>query len=62
MRIPVHSPWLLHYVDVMQTILIILTMAGIFPDINVEGQKKNLYMSLLIDQLISKGNNKFQDV
>ena len=32
MRIPVHSPWLLGYIDVMQAILIILTMAGLFPD------------------------------
>ena len=32
MRIPVHSPWLPGYNDVAQTILIILTMAGLFPD------------------------------
>ena len=32
MCIPVHSPWLLDYVDAMQTVLIILTMAGLFPD------------------------------
>ena len=31
-RIPVHSPWLPGYIDVVQTILIILTMAGLFPD------------------------------
>ena len=30
MRIPVHSPWLPGYIDVAQTILIILTMAGLF--------------------------------
>ena len=30
--IPVHSPWLPGYIDVMQTILIILTMTGLFPD------------------------------
>ena len=32
MRIPVHSPWLPGYIDVMQTILIVLTMAGLSPD------------------------------
>ena len=31
-RIPVHSPWLPGYIDVAQTILVILTMAGLFPD------------------------------
>ena len=30
--IPVHSPWLPGYIDVMQTILITLTMAGLFLD------------------------------
>ena len=32
MRVPIHSPWLPGYIDVMQTILIILTMAGLFLD------------------------------
>ena len=32
MRVPVHSPWLPGNIDVAQTILIILTMAGLFPD------------------------------
>ena len=32
MHIPVHSPWLPIYIDVTQTTLIILTMAGLFPD------------------------------
>ena len=32
MRILVHSPWLTGYIDVVQTILIILTMAGLFLD------------------------------
>ena len=32
MCIPVSSPWLPGYIDVMQTILIILTMAGLFLD------------------------------
>ena len=32
MCIPVHSPWLPGYMDVTQTILIILIMAGLFPD------------------------------
>ena len=31
MFIPVHSPWLPGYIDVTQTILIILTMVGLFP-------------------------------
>ena len=31
MHIPVYSPWLLGYIDVMQTILVILTIAGLFP-------------------------------
>ena len=30
MRIPVHFPWLPGYIDVAQTVLIILTMAGLF--------------------------------
>ena len=32
MFIPVHSSWLPGYMDVTQTILIVLTMAGLFPD------------------------------
>ena len=32
MRIPVNSPWLPGYIDVAQTILIILTMDGLLPD------------------------------
>ena len=32
MCIPVHSPWLPGCMDVTQTILVILTMAGLFPD------------------------------
>ena len=33
MHILVHSPWLPGYINVLQTILIILTMAALFPDI-----------------------------
>ena len=32
MCIPVHSPWLPGYINVAQTILVILTVAGLFPD------------------------------
>ena len=32
MCIPVHSPWLPGYIDVAQLVLIILTIAGLFPD------------------------------
>ena len=32
MRIPVHPAWLPGYTDVMQTVLILLTMAGLSPD------------------------------
>ena len=32
MGIPFHSPWLPDYIDVMQTILVILTMVGLFLD------------------------------
>ena len=32
MPIPVHSPWLPGYIVVTQTILVILTMVGLFPD------------------------------
>ena len=32
MYIPVHPPWLPGYVSVPQTVLVILTMAGLFPD------------------------------
>ena len=31
-HIPVHSPWLPSYTDVVQTVLVTLTMAGLFPD------------------------------
>ena len=33
MCIPVHSPWLPGYIDVKPTVLLILTMAGLFPDL-----------------------------
>ena len=33
MCIPVHSPWLPGCIDVAQTVLLILTMAGVFPDL-----------------------------
>ena len=32
MRITVHSPWLPGYIDVAQTVLVTLTMAGLFLD------------------------------
>ena len=32
MDIPVSSHWLLGYIEVMQTVLVILTMAGLFLD------------------------------
>ena len=32
MCIPMHSPWLPGYIDVTQTALTILIMAGLFPD------------------------------
>ena len=32
MHIPVHAPWLPSYINVAQTVLIILTMVGLFPD------------------------------
>ena len=32
MRIPVHSPWLPRSIDDVQTVLITLTMAGLFLD------------------------------
>ena len=32
MCIPVHSPWLLGYIDASQTTLVMLTMAWLFPD------------------------------
>ena len=31
MHLPVHSPWLPGYIDVMPTVLMILTMAGLSP-------------------------------
>ena len=31
-RIPAHSPWLPGYINVAQTILVVLTVAGLFPD------------------------------
>ena len=41
MRIPVHSPWLPGYINVAQTILVILTMAGLFPDRPCRMEKYN---------------------
>ena len=35
MHIPVHSPWLPGYTDIVQIILILLTMAGLFSDRHV---------------------------
>ena len=32
MLIPVRSSWLPGYIDVTQTVLVVLTMAGLFPD------------------------------
>ena len=32
MLIPVHSPWPAGYIDVLQTVLVIVTMAGLFLD------------------------------
>ena len=32
MCIPVHSPWLSGYIDVEQTVVVITTMGGLFPD------------------------------
>ena len=32
MHIPAHSPWLPGYIHVAQTVLTILTMAGLFPE------------------------------
>ena len=32
MCIPIHTPWLPGFIEVVQTILVILTMAGLFPD------------------------------
>ena len=32
MHVPVHSPWHPGYIDVAQTVLVILTVAGLFPD------------------------------
>ena len=35
MLIPVHSPWLPGYIDFEQTVLVILTMAGLFPTYSI---------------------------
>ena len=32
MHIPAHSPWLPGYIDVIKTVLVIITMVGLFPD------------------------------
>ena len=45
MCIPAHCPWLPGYTDVAQTLLIILTMVGLFPDrphISKETQNTNM--------------------
>ena len=44
MHIPVHSPWLPGYIDVVRTVLIILIMFALFPDRPCITQiKRNLY-------------------
>ena len=40
MCIPVHSPWLPGYISVVQTILVALTMAGLFPDRQRERERR----------------------
>ena len=47
MCIPVHAPWLPGYIDVAQTILIILTMVGHFPDRSL-ALSRSLSLSLSI--------------
>ena len=47
MRIPVHSPWLPGYIDVVQTVLIMLTIVGLFPD-------KPCYDPITLDYSLSK--------
>ena len=32
MHIPIHSPWLPGYISIIQAVLVILRMAGLFPD------------------------------
>ena len=47
MFIPVHSSWLPGYIDVMQTIPVILTMVGLFMYL-LELMGYNLFLSILI--------------
>ena len=47
MCIPVHSPWLLDYINVTQTTLIIVTMAGLFLD-----RPQMSYITILINVLL----------
>ena len=44
MHIPARSPWLPGYIDVAQTVLIILTVAGLFPDIRYIRKEKLLLL------------------
>ena len=54
MCIPVLSPWLLGYLDVVQTGLIIVMMAGPFPD------RPLIYTSVWIDRYRYRHRNKYR--
>ena len=53
MCIPVHSPWLSGYMDIVQTVVIILTMAGLFPRQTLYNKHSILEMTLNIPHVAS---------
>ena len=54
MHIPVHSPWLPGYIDVTQTILLMLTKIGLFLDrYHVEGLSNGINKLELSDNYMT---------
>ena len=54
MHIPVYCPWLSGYINVMQTVLIILAMAGLFPD-----RCHTLFLIQMPSQYLKTNNTKY---
>lgn len=58
MHIPIHSPWLPGYMDVAQTILLILKVVGLFPDRPyISGKLLTFKTYEELTQLSNKDNN-----
>ena len=66
MRTPVHSPWLPGYINVLQTVLVILTVVGLFldrppmcPDLGSNLQPWTIRMTLWPNELLGQGLSVF---